>query len=273
MDVSFHDVSSTVTVRHPEVAAQDALAQQAMNLVVCLLEARGASMSWHSDSWPGLLALLCSPLQADVDDCLVQLDNDNLALLTCQTKAAASLFLKNMARMSPLTNAVMSDLCARVLPLGRGMAPADLSYAQSLSRDIWSSWGQSKVVEDGNKVVRDREERDTTKKRLAPGNQWAVLRGKGVIALHGRQEVTSAEADGVAARLTGKQLQALFDCRGHTETVDGGTLVGRRTWPSFSPQGSHGVFSQRALLQFCSELELRDLASQSWYAKFLCCFQ
>ena len=46
-------------------------------------------------------------------------------------------------------------------------------------------------------------------------------------------------------------------------------MTARRTWPSFSPLSSQGLFAQRALLQHCHKLKAWDLASQAWLCALL----
>eukprot|EP00974_Lingulodinium_polyedra_P113247 10962151-Lingulodinium_polyedra.AAC.1 len=48
------------------VVAEDQLAQKAMTLALSLAARRCSSMLWHSYTWPGKLALLCSSDPATV---------------------------------------------------------------------------------------------------------------------------------------------------------------------------------------------------------------
>eukprot|EP00974_Lingulodinium_polyedra_P024108 2334084-Lingulodinium_polyedra.AAC.1 len=71
---------------------------------------------------------------------------------------------------------------------GGGMDPARVGELHRLSLHCYSGFGQTKVIEDGNKVVREAED-STSNKRLRITRQWDVLRTKGVLGQHGHQEV------------------------------------------------------------------------------------
>eukprot|EP00974_Lingulodinium_polyedra_P077062 7461154-Lingulodinium_polyedra.AAC.1 len=51
----------------------------------------------------------------------------------------------------PLKWRYTSDLCDLLVADGSGMHPRDLQATQELAAQVWSDWGQSKVVEDSNK--------------------------------------------------------------------------------------------------------------------------
>eukprot|EP00974_Lingulodinium_polyedra_P074780 7245392-Lingulodinium_polyedra.AAC.1 len=94
-----------------------------------------------------------------------------------------------MARMSPLKWRRMSDLCDRLLADGSGMQPSDLQAAKELAAQVWSGWGQSKVVEDSNKQVREQEGFGSMNKNLFRANVWNSQWAKKVIEVHKRAEV------------------------------------------------------------------------------------
>eukprot|EP00974_Lingulodinium_polyedra_P054026 5195458-Lingulodinium_polyedra.AAC.1 len=101
-------------------------------------------MSWHSGSWPGLLALLLSPDPEDVQFCLSELWKDWQALQTCRAQGQGSLFLKNLALMSPLNLQPMADLQDLLAADGSGMTDSCLAMAKELALHLWGGWGQSK---------------------------------------------------------------------------------------------------------------------------------
>eukprot|EP00974_Lingulodinium_polyedra_P005403 508713-Lingulodinium_polyedra.AAC.1 len=135
-----------------------------MDLVTSLLFARGSSMAWHSQSWPGLLALLCSNDPQDTARCLELLRTDWEALQACEEKARHSLVLQNAVAMSPLKARPMVELCEKLSHDDPPMAPTDASAAARLSYDLFSGFGQSKVIEDANKEARDSETFNTKNK-------------------------------------------------------------------------------------------------------------
>eukprot|EP00974_Lingulodinium_polyedra_P054724 5265375-Lingulodinium_polyedra.AAC.1 len=145
-------------------------------------------MSWHTDCWPGLVALLCSDKAADKDYCTQQLALDSAALASCKEQSKGSLFLQNLCRMSPLATKPMSEWAELLNPVSQTFAATDRQALEELAKETWSSLGQSKVVEDGNREVRRRESTFTLNKTLAYVQQWDTLRSQGVMESHRRQE-------------------------------------------------------------------------------------
>eukprot|EP00974_Lingulodinium_polyedra_P043786 4203978-Lingulodinium_polyedra.AAC.1 len=76
------------------------------------------------------------------------------------------------------------------LPLVEGAMPPDsLASLKQYARDIWAGCGQSKVVEDGNREVRECEDFDTKNKVLRQLRMWHVLRARKVLDAHRRSEI------------------------------------------------------------------------------------
>ena len=105
----------------PILLFEKPLAERCFSLVLGILYARGSSMSWHTDCFPGLLALLCSGSEADKARCVEELRLDAEALKTCSEKGANCLFYKNVARCSPLQTKPMAEILPQLTdspPLG-----------------------------------------------------------------------------------------------------------------------------------------------------------
>eukprot|EP00974_Lingulodinium_polyedra_P019885 1922168-Lingulodinium_polyedra.AAC.1 len=59
-----------------------------------------ASMSWRASCWLGLLGLLLSPTQQDVDACVGLLRQDYLAYQDAKSNSKSSLFVHSAVRMN-----------------------------------------------------------------------------------------------------------------------------------------------------------------------------
>eukprot|EP00974_Lingulodinium_polyedra_P104425 10108312-Lingulodinium_polyedra.AAC.1 len=93
-----------------------------------------------------------------------------------------------------------------------------MAMLRKVADTIFSGWCQSKVVEDGNKVVRDEETRAVTNKSsLKPARQWDTLRSREVIAGHQRQELDPqpGAAEDASQQEAPKVGEGLFTARGH----------------------------------------------------------
>ena len=95
-------------------------------------------MSWHTDSRPGLLALLFSPGPQYHKACLEELRLDWEALAACVDKAKASLVLGKPALMGPRLPRPMSDLTALLRHEGQSMSAEHIEVAQrTLGAYFW----------------------------------------------------------------------------------------------------------------------------------------
>eukprot|EP00974_Lingulodinium_polyedra_P026702 2574660-Lingulodinium_polyedra.AAC.1 len=87
------------------------------------------------------------------------------------------------------------------------------------ARLVFSGWGQTKVCEDANAVVREKETRDTTSKVVAKTKQWDSLRARKVIELHGGTEI-EGNVEGPAGGHSAQETESLFFDPKHKATWD-----------------------------------------------------
>ena len=84
-----------------QLDAEDSLAKQAVELVVHLVRFRCSSMSWHSSTWPGLLALFASDDPGDRQSALTQLSTDWKAFKDAKSIGASLLVYRSCAPSPP----------------------------------------------------------------------------------------------------------------------------------------------------------------------------
>ena len=139
-----------------------------------------------------------------------------------------------------------------LLPLvGNVMASDSVEQLHSVSDKIFGGFGQTKVVEDANKEVREKESRTVANKLVSMVRQWGCLRTKDVIAKHGKGELDpTPHGPGVPAEWP-EVAKELFTTAQHSPTIDAVSICGRRDWSSFSSQTSKGVYATRQLLLEC----------------------
>eukprot|EP00974_Lingulodinium_polyedra_P048213 4627644-Lingulodinium_polyedra.AAC.1 len=124
-------------------------------------------MGWHSQAWPGLLALLCTGNQEDQELCIATLTADWRAFSKCSSFSGSSLFHANLAKTSQFHTRPMSEVVDLLPAEGATLLPSDLEDLRQVSHNIWSGWGQTRLVEKGNKEVREQESFDSSKKTLS----------------------------------------------------------------------------------------------------------
>ena len=102
-------------------------------------------MSWHTDAWPGLLALLCSGRLEDEERCCRRLAIDWMAFKRCNDLGSQSLFLKNIALMSKFNSKPLSEVVHMLPSEGHKLEPEHLQQLRELSTCIWGGWGADKI--------------------------------------------------------------------------------------------------------------------------------
>ena len=126
--------------------------------------------------------------------------------------------------------------------------------------------GQTKIVEDALRELRDKESRDATNKRVTARNQWCALRDRRLIALHKRTEIEAPEGEELAKHFLKDDV---FSFSGHQPSVDANAISGQATWPTLTAQTSQGLSPERALMARCYEQECFEDAEQCWRANFV----
>eukprot|EP00974_Lingulodinium_polyedra_P094568 9166408-Lingulodinium_polyedra.AAC.1 len=171
--------------------------------------------------------------------------------------------------MSPLRTRPMSEVRDCLAADASGMPDAELREVRQFSQRLWQGWGQSKIVEDGNKLARGVETEDTDTKAMASMKLWDVLRSKEVMASHRRQEIDPDQASQPLPVAPRPPSKALFHYQGIQPSVNLLGITERRTWPSFTAQSSKGLHAHRHLLQHCLAKDCWALASRCWLSAFL----
>ena len=133
-----------------------------------------------------------------------------------------------------------------------------------MARDLFTGWGQSKVVEDVLNRLRDRETRAVKDKRLGVVNQWNTMRGEEIIKLHRRVELDPAPLE------KRKKLdRSIFVPKHHTPSIDVDSITGRATWATFTPQTIQALSADRQLFLFCRRNACWERAGDSWRTSFV----
>ena len=115
---------------------------------------------------------------------------------------------------SPFSGVLVSDIADFICGPDLLTNEWKLKRFRDYARQIFSSWGQTKVVEDNFKNMRDRETTDTKNKSHAPLVYWSMAREMGSIKKHQRSDVDVEQVAGGmdAARRVDK---GLFYTKGH----------------------------------------------------------
>ena len=250
----------------PWIVAEGELASNAGALVRCLAHRRALSSSWHSDSWPGLLALACSEDLDDVQRCVQVLRCDFRAWSKAKELAGASTFLRNLADQSPFNTTLMGELGLFAFATEDDAAVRET--LRTVAMAVFRSWNQSKVVEDLHNVLRKKESRDTKNKTLSPPTIWDTARSSRILTQHRRHE-QEADVDDPSLADAPKLPRGLYSASGHAWTIDGDAITGTRTWPTFTPSGAAALAAQRALVAHLHASDDWENAARSCFSLLL----
>ena len=257
---------SPVDAQDPMLAEDNERARKLMFLVLNHLRFRVNSMCYHTDDLPGLLGLMLS----DDDDLHTRFFDfvvDSFAAFLVAQNQGGSIFLRNVVRQSMFSTTFVRELAEIAT------APSCLSQKQRkrklilMAEDAFGLLGQTKIVEDLFKVIRDRETRDSATKTMKLQRQMHVAFASSIIAEHGFEEaVVSDTAGGIAAAPLPKDLFYSDDV---VPSVDAESLVGPKTWPSLKPLHYPILAAHHRLLIHVDQHGLWKDAASCWQSQFL----
>lgn len=221
-------------------------------------------MSWHSDSYPGRSALLCSGADADTENFLRGFTQDHAAFEKAREHVAAVDLLERLTGMSPFQQVVVAECWALCEQHTAGhLTRADLLWElRNRARHCYLALGQTKVVEDLFHDLRDRETRDTYNKTIATAHQWMHCVHGQVLQTQGRTPVDSQGQD-VPAHT--KVEPSWFSTADHKPSFDFTSLTGPRDWAYFAANETAGVPAGMALLRHLHRTD-------QWAIAEACCF-
>ena len=239
---------------------QNSLAAHAFNLVASLLQFNIASWAWHSDGWPGMLVLFASDLVADVERAWDTLTTDYKIYLDMKKMAKTVAFFRRCCSMSPFETTLMAEIGQLLHTSAVGDKPALLTWLKEFCTQLFQGWGQTKVIEDNIKVLRDREQRDVCSRVLKVLRQLGIMIDSGGLALHKREGLQMDSSETSSAKLT----QKTFYAHQHQCSIDLQSILGTTTWPSFSAQGAEAMYAVLGFLRNVYSKDSLHLTCNAW---------
>ena len=259
--------TARLTTDSPLVKLQDMKAERVFTLTYNIFRHRLGSQLWHLCQWPGLLALLCSEVPADVLLFFTLLAEDWFAFQDAKERKLGSVTLKKACDAHPMATTFMSNICYLWFsPLT--VTTATLIFKmKEMAHEVFQGLGQTKMVEDNFQRMRNREDRDTTNKRLKCMTYWNASTKMGALPLHGREELDYTQ---VSANNVPKKLEKnLFTTLGHEPVIQTfKDIIKPASWPTYSPQSSHEIPAAMALFRHCTKARSWGLVSQTWKSVF-----
>ena len=241
---------------HPDVVKDDLQAAQASTLLCHILAARAASMTWHTEGYPGRIALLLSTNKEEQAAFLARFKADHAAFQAASELQSGDPFLKSALRGSFFHTTLGAELADLLCPKHPTASEGhQLQEAVQVALDLFGGWGQTKVVEDNFHDLREHEQRATASRQLHLARQLVISSSKGKLQEHGRAAWQTQPGPSRQHRLA----PDTFLPQQHKPSVNYEDLHSRATWPAYSPQSSAGLPALLALLRDLHAAD--DLAS------------
>lgn len=247
----------------PRVLEQDEMAKVAMMFALQCIKQRLGSLSWHTDCWPGKLALACSPKPEERHLCLTELKADHKAFLAAKDRSKGDSFLQKLVSYSPFQTAVVRELAEHVSSGVSGTDSEEEAWLSKQGLEVFGGLGNTKLVEDLFQKIRGHEMQGCPSKVLKLGRMYALAVGSDVLASHNRKEVPPLKAAAAGKKPTVSAKDAMFPQR-HQLQVDYSSLVGRRNWPSLAPKYVPVQSAMRSLLRECDSTGSWAAAENCW---------
>lgn len=184
LTVSFQSTRvARIRVGDPDVGCEDAQAELCCRFVGELLRQRCGSMMWHTAYYPGLLAPLLSSDPAAVELSMAVFKKHTLAF-----RAAASCQVSEVTQMHKrcVLQGEFFQACIHFAEKSEWQLSRELN---ELVAAIFRGFLQTKMNEDANQKIRDRETRACANKVQQHCTQWSVPIKAEVLADYERTEI------------------------------------------------------------------------------------
>ena len=262
---ALHGGGGRVDPSDPMVADDDLRAVKLMVLVLNHIRFRTNSMSWHSDDLPGIIALWLSPYDEDHVRALAFVVTAYGNFLEACRRMAKIAYLRNLVRQSPFQQTFVKEFAMIAVSPSCETPAVRKQRLQEMARDAFCGLGQTKIVEDLFKQIRDREMRDTATKAVKLQRQMHIAFHSSTISEHRFPEPEYRTESSTAPPVP----KRVFFSDDHTPPVDWESLVGPLTWPSLKPLNVPVLAAQGRLLDHVAELDTWDRVGLCWQAQFL----
>ena len=257
-----------LTAASPQVAAQDHLAFQMVNVWARVAFHRITSMLWHSCTLPGYLVLLTSESYTVFWDAAKRIQDDyRIYLDVLETHCHKSTFINKLIRDSPFKLKIVSEIAHMLTWPVVGLSEFDIrASVTKLATWIFSGWGQTKVCEDLFKTMRERESMDSLNGVRCIEAYYAAMPAMGTIPLHKRREIQFTE-DEPEEEVTARQC---FASDAHTPSLtDAHRITDKATWPTYTPQSSKTIHTHQELLRHGDKHDSWHELSKCWQCALL----
>ena len=236
------------------------MAKVVVTLLGSLLKYRGLSMLAHSHSYPYKLAGLLHTDPGHRRSTLRTLQRHWEAFQQgSQGKAAV---VADLVRKSPFRISLMSVVVAH-LEANRWEVRDELT---SWLREVWDGFGQTKVIEDANKLAREHETRDQSSRSVRRLKRWSLPSIHGLLTQYQRLEVENN-----SIKPTKDDPMHLFAPPAHQgdHIQPLNQIRSVATWPTLTPADWNLHSGDIAAITYLHETHNWGKAGELWHASLV----
>ena len=252
---------SSVHAEHPLVVEERELVGKLADYALCLCMRRLRSLSWHTDTYPGMFALLLSQDQAGVDHALKTMREDwDCWQVLRQQKGP---FWKKLQQRSPFCTVHTEQIFRMLRESNWQVTP---SIVQTVQRQF-AAVTQTKIVEDSVRVGRVAETNKGMSKQVGPAEVWSQLCFAELADKVHRFRQPAWKAEVVPDGLSTTSVSGFYKPVPKEAWKElRGVASNRRTptWYSPSPIASAAPAEDLALLRHCKQSDAWTAAKNSW---------
>jgi hypothetical protein len=263
--VDFSTSMRGMEASNPMVGHQDAVMEGYWKLAWNVIATRASSMSRHTAGFPCMLAGLLHPEEAKANTTWQTFKELVEAFEVAGTKTQEKTC--QIVASSPLGSTVM-QFAVKFAKAGQWERVT--GQLMQLLEALFKGFGQTKVVEDSIKELRDKEQRVAPSKQLAHFMEWQTCVDAKLLEKYGRDEV---EASGASLPSDDFDADAIFQvCHkssGEQDSVDLRSITKKMTWTTWTSQSIKNSFSDLQLLLYMHKTGSWDLVGSAWHVSFL----
>jgi len=277
--VSFTSAHNRLSLKSADVALEDSLASSLGKLVFNIISERSGSMIWHTSFYPGRMAGIFK--EESADDIVAELRQCTVACRAAQDSQVTS--AKKIARQCPLSTTFMR-WCIAIAEEAGWVCTGKL---KSFVGMVFQGITQTRIVEETNQRLRDKEKRDSSSKELQHLKMWETPVHHKMLEKYAFTEV---KARPQSCRPPSESLGHLFDPRPPptqrkkrkrdedepTPELDAKQkmdlrlegVMGRQDWVVYNPESLQNQIANLELMKWCHSQELDwQQVNQAWKAQ------
>ena len=237
------------------VQCENAHAFSMLTFATSLIKNRAASMSWHTDGYPGLLAALVHDSEKVRSKGLelLKLHRDAVQWSTAQSAQGAEYAARALLHGSIIKEVIKLAETTEF----KEMSPKLLELCDHL----WSGLLNTVINERGNQKLRRAEYKDCSNKLMGRVKRWDIMRRSGLDAVYKRQRLEVDSPIEVPAHI---DMTSCFKYHDPSVQVDLKGITNQKTWESPNSMTIRLLYGELNMMVSAFEKKDPTILSKAW---------